>query len=331
MGTSRKIAIIGNGSWATALAKILVENNGKIYWFIRKEKTIQYIKDFHHNPKYLSSVEFDVDKINFNSDINQIISNSDILIFAKPSAFLEIILENLTESLEDKIVVSAIKGLIPVDDLSISQYFNKKHKVNYTNLAVIAGPSHAEEIALERLSYLTIASENNSVSTELSQILQNRYVKTIQSIDILGVEYSAILKNIYAIATGIAKGLGYGDNFQAVLVSNAQKEIKRFLVNMNHFTREDCDSVYLGDLLVTAYSQFSRNRHFGTMVGQGYSVKSIQLEMDLVAEGFFATKGIFELNKQLKLNLPIVDMVYHILYNKKNPSTELKKLSNILQ
>ncbi|MFC2138617.1 NAD(P)H-dependent glycerol-3-phosphate dehydrogenase [Bacteroidota bacterium] len=331
MGRLKKIAIIGNGSWATALAKILIDNKKRINWFIRKEKTIQYITDFHHNPKYLGSVEFNVKKITFYSDINQIVQESDILIFAKPSAFLEIILENLTENLSNKIVISAIKGLVPVDDLSISQYFNNKFNVSYKNLAVIAGPSHAEEIALQRLSYLTIASENKMLTRRLAHIFQNRYVRTIQSKDIIGVEYSAVLKNIYAIATGIAKGLGYGDNFQAVLVSNAQKEIKRFLLNMNHFNREDCDSVYLGDLLVTAYSQFSRNRTFGTMIGQGYCVKSVQLEMDVVAEGFFASKGIYELNKKLKLNLPIVDMVYQILYNKKSPESELKKLSNILK
>ena len=331
MTNSKRIAIIGNGSWATALAKILIGNINHINWFIRKEKTIQYIKDFHHNPKYLSSVEFDVKKIHFFSDINEIIQESDILIFAKPSAFLEIILENLCVPLNNKIVVSAIKGLIPVEDLSISQYFNQKHQIDYNQLAVISGPSHAEEIALERLSYLTIASENNVITKELANLFQNRYVNTIQSKDILGVEFSAVLKNIFAIAAGIAKGLGYGDNFQAVLVSNAQKEIKRFLLNMNHYTREDCNSVYLGDLLVTAYSQFSRNRHFGTMIGQGYSVKSIQLEMDLVAEGFFATKGIHELNKKIKLDLPIVETVYHILYKKKSPETQLKKLSTILQ
>lgn len=330
MASKKKIAIIGNGSWATALVKILVENTGSLNWYIRKEGVVDYIKAFHHNPKYLGSVEFDVSKLNLYNDINTVVKKSDILIFAKPSAYLNIILNNLTQKLDGKIIVSAIKGLIPGDDLTISQFFNKKYNIEYDRLAVVSGPCHAEEIALERLSYLTIASENADIAIELAAFFQNRYVNTIISNDITGIEYSAILKNIYAIAAGIAKGLGYGDNFQAVIVSNAQKEIKEFLKIINHYVREVNDSVYLGDLLVTAYSQFSRNRMFGTMVGQGYSIQSIQHEMDLVAEGYFASKGIHEINQQFKLNLPIADTVYNILYNNKSPQSEIKRLSNIL-
>lgn len=331
MASQKKIAIIGNGSWATALAKILVENVGCLNWYIRKEGVIDYIKAFHHNPKYLSSVEFDVSRLTLFSDINKIVKKSDILIFAKPSAYLNLILSNLTTGLDDKIIVSAIKGLIPEDDLTISQFFNKSYNISYDNMAVVSGPCHAEEIALERLSYLTVASDNIKVATELAAYFQNRYVNTVLSKDITGIEYSAILKNIYAIAAGIVKGLGYGDNFQAVIVSNAQKEIKDFLKKINHYSRDVNDSVYLGDLLVTAYSQFSRNRTFGTMVGQGYSIQSIQHEMDLVAEGYFAARGIFELNQKFRLNLPIATAVYNILYQNKPPQSEIKQLSNILQ
>lgn len=330
MNSNSKIAIIGNGSWATALAKILAEKLDSLNWFIRKDKTIEYIKDFHHNPKYLSSVEFDVDKINLSSDINTIVSNSDILIFAKPAAYLQLILNDLTESLEDKVIVSAIKGLIPELDYTISQFFTKKFNIDYRNIAVISGPSHAEEIALERLSYLTIASENEEIAKTLSGLLKNRYVKTIISEDVTGIEYASILKNIFAIAAGIAKGFGLGDNFQSVLVANAHKEMSVFLEKINHYKRDINQSVYLGDLLVTAYSQFSRNRTFGTMIGQGYSVKSVQLEMDLVAEGYFAVRGIHEINEEFKLFMPITEMVYNVLYNKKTVEKEIKKLSEIL-
>ena len=326
-----KVAVLGSGSWATALVKIMLNNLEKIKWFIRNAETIDFIKKHHHNPSYLSSVEIIPENIDFYHNIGEIIHDSDILIFAIPSPYLREFLEGGNFSLENKIIVSAIKGIIPVLNLTVAEFFNQVYKVPCKNIGVISGPCHAEEIALERLSYLTVASTTKIRAEMIADILRCHYVKVKSSRDVYGIEYAAVLKNIMAIAAGISHGLGYGDNFLAVLISNASQEIKRFLDKTYKSKRKMNSSAYLGDLLVTAYSQFSRNRTFGTMIGKGYSARSAQLEMNMVVEGFHAIDCIREINKSYHVKMPIFDTVYHIIHDKISPALEIKLLSENLR
>ncbi|PKQ63690.1 glycerol-3-phosphate dehydrogenase [Labilibaculum manganireducens] len=331
MNKSSKIAIIGGGSWATAIAKIFMENVAEINWYMRNPDTIDQFKELGHNPRYITGAEFDIDKINFSHNIDEIVTNSDIIVFAIPSAFLKNALKNLTVSLEDKFVVSAIKGIVPDENMIIGEFFNEKYNVPIDNIGVISGPCHAEEVALERLSYLTIASQNTKKARVLALKMECAYIKTTISDDIYGTEYSAVLKNVIAIASGICHGLRYGDNFQAVLISNAIQEIKRFVDTVHPITRDIKSSAYLGDLLVTCYSQFSRNRTFGTMIGKGYSVKFAQLEMHMIAEGYYAVSCIKEINDKYKVHMPITMAVYNILYEKISPAMEIKLLTEDLR
>ncbi len=328
-----KIAVIGSGSWATALVKLLIcnTNNDKINWFFHDKKDANYILKHGKNKKYLSAIDFNLDKIEIHTNINEIVKISNIIFFVVPSAFLEKYLEDLTEKLYDKKIVSGIKGLIPNENIIIADFFQKKYSVPEDNIAIIAGPTHAEEIALERLSYLTIASVNLHNAEFVANSLETMYLKTNISEDIYGTEYSAVLKNIYAIASGICQGLGYGDNFQAVLISNAIQEIERFVNTIHPINRDIKSTAYLGDLLVTAYSKFSRNRTFGLMIGKSYSVKSTKLEMSMIAEGYYATKSIFEINLKYNINMPIIQAVYNILYLKKPPAFEIKLLTDKLR
>lgn len=326
-----RIAVVGGGSWATAIAKILMETNDHINWFMRNIETIKAFKALNHNPRYLCAVDFDLSKITFTDSLDKLINTSDIIIFAIPSAFLKNIVAKSTCSLKDKIVVSAIKGLIPEDNLIIGEFFNQYYSVPLEQIVVISGPCHAEEIALERLSYLTFASNDLKVARLVAQLFDCHYVKTSISDDIYGTEYAAVLKNVIAIASGICHGLRYGDNFQAVLVSNAIQEIDRFVAAVHPIDRDIKSSAYLGDLLVTAYSQFSRNRTFGTMIGKGYSVKSAQMEMLMIAEGYFAVKGIKEINDQYNVHMPITNAVYNILYERISPVVEIRLLTEELR
>jgi glycerol-3-phosphate dehydrogenase (NAD(P)+) len=330
MDVTQRIAVIGSGSWATAIAKMLLFNTGHINWFFRNPGTIEFMELYHHNPKYLSSVYFDTKRINFYNDLEKIISESDILIFAIPSAFLQELLSGAVINLKDKLVVSAIKGIIPEQNLTIAEFFNKNYNVSFDCIGIVTGPCHAEEVALERLSYLTIASKTEKQARRLAASLDSHFIKTVISKDIYGTEYSAVLKNIFSIAAGVCHGLGYGDNFQAVLISNAIREIKRFLDQTYPSKRKINSSAYLGDLLVTAYSQFSRNRSFGVMIGKGYSVRSAMLEMNMIAEGYYATKCIWEINKIHNIHLPITNTVYNILYEGISPSLEIKLLTEQL-
>lgn len=331
MSNSKKIAVIGGGSWATAIVKMLCNNTPKVYWWIRNTATIEHIKKYKHNPNYLTSVEFDTEKLFLDADIKNIINNADILIMAVPSAFLKAALDGITsEDLKGKQIFSAIKGIVPEDLLIVGEFFNKKCNVTIDNIGVITGPCHAEEVAMEKLSYLTIASQNTEIASYVASQLNCRYIKTTVSDDIYGTEYSAVLKNVFAIANGICHGLGYGDNFQAVLISNAIQEIKRFVDVVHPIDRDIKSSAYLGDLLVTAYSQFSRNRTFGNMIGKGYSVKSAQMEMNMVAEGYYGVKCIYEINKEFNVDMPITTAVYHILYEKISPAIEMKLLTDKL-
>jgi len=328
---SKKIAVIGSGSWATALAKILMHNVETLNWYFRSEENVQLFRRFRHNPGYLRGLEFDIDRINFYTDINKIAQESDILIFAIPSAFLKDALKELQVSIVDKFVVSAIKGIVPEDNLIVGQFFNEFYDVPFENIGVIAGPCHAEEVALENLSYLTIACPEIKKARAFAFKLETPFIRTHISDDIYGTEYSSILKNIMSVAAGICHGLRFGDNFQAVLMSNAIQEIKRFVDTVHPITRDIKSRAYLGDLLVTGYSQFSRNRTFGTMIGKGYSVRTAMLEMHMVAEGYYAVKCIKEINERYNVNMPITDAVYNILYEKISPAIEIQLLTKHLR
>ncbi|MEO4007091.1 MULTISPECIES: NAD(P)H-dependent glycerol-3-phosphate dehydrogenase [unclassified Flavobacterium] len=330
MSDHPKFAVIGGGSWATAIAKMLCVNLSEIAWYMRSTYAIEHIKQNRHNPNYLSSVEFDTTKLLLTNDINEAVAYADYVIFAIPSAFLSGELEKLTVSLENKIIFSAIKGIVPETSLIVGEHFHKTYNIPYDNIGVITGPCHAEEVALERLSYLTIACGDMKTAKVMAKNLNSHYIKTKISDDIVGTEYAAMLKNIYSIAAGIAHGLGYGDNFQALLMSNAIREMKKFIKKVHKMKRNINDSAYLGDLLVTGYSVFSRNRMFGNMIGKGYTVKSAQMEMSMVAEGYYATKSAHKLNEEYKAKTPIIDAVYDILYEGKEPKKVFKKLTEKL-
>lgn len=325
-----RLGIVGGGSWATANAKIILENKIPINWYIHEQSVINHINEFGHNPQYLSSVSFNAELLNMSTDINEIVEKSDTILFIIPSAFLKLALQNLKLPLKDKTIVSAIKGIVPDDNLLVGEFFNQVYDVPFSSLGIITGPCHAEEVALERLSYLTIAFQENEKAKALADIYNNHYIKTTLSDDILGTEYAAVLKNIYALASGVCHGLGYGDNFQSVLISNAIREMKRFTDTVFPIERDIKDSAYLGDLLVTAYSQFSRNRYFGNMIGKGYSVKYIKSEMDMIAEGYYASKCIFEINKKYNVNMPIADSIYRILYENNSPRLAINSLTSLL-
>jgi len=326
----KKIAVIGSGSWATALAKILLENVKHINWFMRKPETIEQFEKTGRNPRYLQNVEFDTNRITFYNDIDEITRECDFLVLAVPSAYIPSILGNLKTDISKKYILSGIKGIISDENLLIAQYLNKYFSVPFDNIGVIAGPCHAEEVALERLSYLTIACLDETKAAVFARLLKCEYIFTSTSDDIWGTEYSSVLKNIVAIASGICHGLRYGDNFQAVLISNAIQEIKRFVDTVHPITRDIKSSAYLGDLLVTAYSQFSRNRTFGMMIGKGYPVKAAKLELNMVAEGYYSSKCIFEINKNYKVDMPISEAVYNILYENASPKKEIAILTEKL-
>lgn len=331
MEKSKKIAVIGGGSWATAIVKILSENTDSLFWWLRSTEDVNYILKYKHNPRYLSDVEIDLNKVKPENNLEKVITNSDIIVFAIPAAFLPSVISNVNpELLKNKILVSAIKGMIPDEHIVISDYFTNHFNIPQSNIAVVGGPCHAEEVAMEKQSYLTIACTNLTNAEKISELFSCRYIKSIAITDIYGVEYSAVMKNIQAIACGIAHGLGYGDNFQSVLVSNALQEMSRFLDAISPIKRDICASVYAGDLLVTAYSQFSRNRTFGNMLGRGYSVKSAQFEMNMIAEGYYAVKSINEVNKKLKVDMPITSTVYHIIYDRNSPILEMRLLKEQL-
>lgn len=325
--------MIGGGSWATAIIKMLIDNVSpkEIFWWMRNEKSIAHIKAFKHNPNYLSSVEVKIDANHISNDLKAVIREADFLILNVPAAFLKETLAELSPAdLIGKKIVSAIKGIVPDENLIIGEFINQKYDVPLKDILVISGPCHAEEVALEKLSYLTIASMDIALAGQFANLLQTRYIKASVSDDIFGTEYAAVLKNIYAVASGICHGVGYGDNFQAVLISNAIKEIKDFVDAVHPIDRDIKESAYLGDLLVTAYSQFSRNRTFGNMIGKGYTVKSAQLEMNMIAEGYFASRCMHIVNQKYKVHMPISNAVYSILYENKVPSITMSALSEEL-
>jgi glycerol-3-phosphate dehydrogenase (NAD(P)+) len=323
-----KIAIVGGGSWATAIAKIVVQHTHHIGWYMRRDDQIDEFRRLGHNPSYLTSVHFNTDEIAFSSDLNSIAQQYDTLVFVVPSPYLKNHLRKVKTRIKEKFIVTAIKGIVPDENLVCSEYFHHVFDVPYANLACLGGPSHAEEVALERLSYLTVGCSDTEKAQAFADVLTSDVIKTKTSSDVIGIEYSSVLKNVYAIAAGICSGLKFGDNFQAVLMSNAVQEMNRFLTSVHPLERNIYDSVYMGDLLVTGYSNFSRNRTFGSMIGKGYSVKSAQIEMEMIAEGYFGTKCMKEINRHWHVNMPILDAVYNILYERISPQVEIKLLTD---
>jgi glycerol-3-phosphate dehydrogenase (NAD(P)+) len=322
-------AILGGGSWATAIAKILSEKQNQITWWMRDEDQVRHIKEYRHNPRYIQSVEFDLQYIQPTSNLYEALQSSTRIIVATPSAFIHDTLKDV--SLRDKKVISAVKGIIPQTNEIPADYFHRNFGVALKDFGVICGPCHAEEVALERLSYLTIAGEDNQLIERLANDMSCRYIKCSTTNDVIGAELSAILKNIYALCGGICHGLGYGDNFLSVLVSNAIQEIERFVNAVYPVQRDVKLSAYLGDLLVTAYSPHSRNRTFGNMVGKGYTISAIRQEMNMIAEGYFATGCIHGLNQKYQVNIPIAETVYAILYDQKSARAEMEKLAQKLK
>ncbi|MDP3930116.1 MAG: NAD(P)H-dependent glycerol-3-phosphate dehydrogenase [Bacteroidota bacterium] len=333
-----KIAVIGGGSWATALMKILSENkaSGKsnlsaLSWWVRSEEKAEYIKEHRHNPDYISSIEFNTQHIKVSSNLLELVLEADTLLIAIPAAFLESALAHLPKEIfVNKNIVSAIKGLVPSTKEIVGDYFINHYGIDEKNILVISGPCHAEEVANEKLSYLTIAGTGHETVRGFAALLNNDYIRTVVSSDVRGTEYGAVLKNIYAVAAGICHGLGYGDNFQAVLMSNSIREMKRFLRNITDTDRKINHSAYLGDLLVTGYSVHSRNRTFGNMIGKGYTVQTAQLEMKMIAEGYYATKNLHELNEKMQVKMPIMDTVFQIIYEGKSAKKAIQKLSEKL-
>lgn len=325
------LGVIGGGSWATAIVKVLTGNGRKLNWYMRDRNAIEHILQYRHNSKYLTSVELDVEKLNITDDINQVIAASDIVIFAVPSAYFAGTEANVTVSYDGKLIVSALKGFVGDGLETVAEYFHSHHNIPYDSIGVISGPCHAEEVALERLSYLTISAKHIEVSEYLCGFFKNHYIYTVPGTDIFGVEYAAALKNVYAIAVGIVYGMGYGDNFLAVLVASAFRELKEFINVANYDEyRNTSASAYLGDLLVTCNSPFSRNRTFGGMLGKGYSVKTAIVEMTQVVEGYYTTSAIHSINKKYGVNMPIADAVYEILYEGGNPLSVIRRLQDKL-
>ena len=326
----KNIGVIGGGSWATAIVKMLCENVNSINWWMRNEDSISHIETYGHNPNYISDAELKKEALNIGSDINSVIENSDLIVLAVPSVFLKSTLKKLTVSLKEKIIVSAIKGIVPENNTIVGEFIHNQYDIPYKNIGVLTGPCHAEEVALERLSYLTVACSDVEKAEFFANSISGRYIKTTVSDDIYGTEYASVLKNVISLCSGICHGLGYGDNFQAVLISNAIREIKRFVDKVHPINRDIKESAYLGDLLVTAYSQFSRNRTFGEMIGRGYSVNSAQLQLKMIAEGYYAVKCISEINEKLNVEMPITQAVYNILYNRKSVRKEISNLTEKL-
>jgi glycerol-3-phosphate dehydrogenase (NAD(P)+) len=326
-----RIAVLGGGSWATAIVKILSNNCDTVTWWMRNKEALEHIKRFKHNPNYLPSAELDVDKLDITNDLVAAVASVDYVVIATPSAFLVDMFTDFPPStFEGKIVFSAVKGIIPEHHSIPARYLHKQFGVPYENIGIISGPCHAEEVAQEKLSYLTLACQTEEYAKKMATLLSCRYIKTSTSDDLFGTELSAVLKNVYSVACGICHGLGYGDNFQAVLVASAICEIERFVDAVHDLHRDVKTSAYLGDLLVTAYSQFSRNRTFGSMIGRGYSVKSAMFEMNMVAEGYYAVNSIIEMNKRFQVELPICEAVYNIVYEKISPVVEMRILADKL-
>jgi glycerol-3-phosphate dehydrogenase (NAD(P)+) len=327
----KKVAVIGSGSWGTALVKLLGHNLDRLGWWVRNEDTKLSVLEKGRNPFYLQYAELNAEKLDISTDLKKVVEQYDILIFAIPSAFLHDALQKAgITDFSNKILISAIKGIVPQHNQIVANYFHTQYDVKFNDIGIIAGPCHAEEVAMQKLSFLTIAFLDEERAKFMAEMFSTWFMKMKTSTDIAGTEYAAVLKNIFAIANGICIGLGYGDNFQAVLIVNAMREIRRFLEVVFPQYRKVMDTEYVGDLLVTAYSNFSRNRTFGTYIGRGYSVKSTMSEMKMVAEGYYAVKCLVEINKEHQVYMPISEAVFNILYEGYSPVVEMRLLSDKL-
>ena len=327
---NKRCGVIGYGSWATALVHTLERNKIEIWWHIRNEEILESMETEGRNAKYLSDVEFDTSLITATSDINEVVRNCEIILIAAPSAFLAYILAELDEPLENKFILSATKGIIEEEYTTITEYFKNKYGLHYTNLGLISGPSHAEEVSRDKLSYLTVACKSEENAKFIGEMFKSKDLKVAHSQDIYGIEYAAILKNIYALAGGLAAGLGYGDNFRAVLAAACARELTKFVNESFPFERDTMNAAYLGDLLVTSYSTFSRNRRLGQLIGHGCTVKSALNEMTMVAEGYYAAACIKKINEKHNIDMPIADMVYDVLYRRCSPRKRMKELTELL-
>ena len=331
MKSDARVAVVGGGSWATALAKLLLGHVNRISWYIRRPERIEEFIRKGHNPVYLSDIRFDTARIDFHSDVSEACCHADTIVFAIPSPFFPDTASRITCDLSDKRIVSAVKGMVPDKNLIISEFFESRFGCRQDNLLVIGGPCHAEEVALERLSYLTIGCSDVKKASEFASILSSPALRTIISDDVAGIEYAAVLKNVYAIAAGIISGMKAGDNFMAMIACNAAREMRGFIDKVAPLKRDICLSAYLGDLLVTAYSRFSRNHNFGSMIGKGYSVTAAKMEMPMVAEGYYGTRCIYEINStEVKAEMPILDAVYRILYERESSQKMIKAIAGTL-
>lgn len=329
MNTNTKITVLGSGSWATAIVKILSQNVSNLGWWIREPEIREHLLNFGHNPEYLSSVQFDAGCFHVYENVEKAVEDAEVVLLCIPAAFLDSAIGGLAQQcFAGKVIASAIKGVVPETNTIVADYLAERFGVEAPQIVIVTGPSHAEEVAQEKLTYLTVASQNPENAQLLASVFNCRYIKTSLSDDIYGTEYAPILKNIMAMAAGMCHGIGFGDNFQAVLISNAIAEMEVFLQAVHAAPRQITASVYLGDLLVTAYSQFSRNRLFGNMIGKGYSVKAAQHEMNMIAEGYYAAKCIHLMNQELKAELPVCEAVYEVLYNNQSPSKVMKALAD---
>jgi glycerol-3-phosphate dehydrogenase (NAD(P)+) len=327
----QRVGVVGAGSWGTALVKLLHGSLPKVGWWLRRAESMEHLRSYGHNPDYISGAQFDTARLDMTTDLAELVRASNVLVIAVPSAFLKRTLDTLPpKALEGRVIFSAVKGIVPETNQIVGEYLFTEHGVREEDFGVVCGPCHAEEVALERLSYLTIASADVEKAKAMALALNGRYMKTTLSDDIYGTEFAAILKNVISICAGISVGLGYGDNFRAVLVSRAISEIERFVAVVHPIQRNINEPAYLGDLLVTAYSTFSRNREFGTMIGKGYSVHAAQMEMNMVAEGYYAVKCVHEINLKHGVDMPITEATYRMLYEKRSPASEMRWLSDRL-
>ena len=326
----KKYGILGGGSWGTAIVKILLEKNSSINWYVRNEENIEYIIKHKRNPNYLSSLILNTNKIKISASIEETVKKSDVLILAIPSPFLDSELKKIKSPLSEKTIFSALKGVVPESHLIVSEHLNLAYNVPFSKIGIITGPCHAEEVALEKLSYLTIACKNQNAGESMRESLDTTFIKAKLSNDNMGIEYAAMLKNIYAIVVGISNGLGYGDNFQSVLISNSVREMKKFIKTIYSLKRDINDTEYLGDLLVTSYSSFSRNRTLGNMLGRGYSLKAAISEMSMISEGYYATKNAHKIGVENKINFNIINTAYDILYRNLSPKKSIKLLADKL-
>ena len=325
-----RCAVVGYGSWATALVKILLENEAEVGWYVRSRDVLEHIRRHGTNPRYLSGVHFPSERLFLSDDLDAVVRGADIIVLAVPSVYLKTTLDALSEPLDGKFVVSAIKGIVPDELVTVAEYVNRRYGVPFDRIGIVSGPCHAEEVALERLSYLTAVCKNMDDSVMLGRKIRTPYIAVSHSTDIYGIEYASVLKNIYALAVGVAVGLGYGDNFLAVLISNRAMEMSRFMERTYPASRDTFASAYLGDLLVTSYSQFSRNRRFGLMIGKGYSVASARAEMNMVAEGYYAAECVMKINERHGVEMPIASAVYDMLYREAPAASALASLTDKL-